>query len=155
MDQSTSSLAICPSCQAASFDRDKAICTRCGLRGSTDEPTLNQSVLENLLYNVRVMLSELAPGQFVQLRGLFSPRVGRGDNDAISFTDDTARRTYDYLHLHVPCIWVSVVADGAVAHSLLLAPDRQGLEKGIRAAKKIARQSRSRLLIKDGADSVH
>jgi hypothetical protein len=77
------------------------------------------------------------------MAGAFSARAGHGEEDAIAFTHASAELVFQYLKHHaVRCVWVTLSAGQDQIHSLILAGDDRGIERGLRAAKKIAMSKR-------------
>jgi hypothetical protein len=112
----------------------------------TDDPRVNQAVLDGMLQNVRNILPDLGDG-FQQICGPFSPRPGYGVEDGIGFTDETAGLVSRHLRRHdIRVAWL-VLADEQM-HSLIIAGTDHGLQRGLRAAKKAAHQIRGRLEIR-------
>ena len=116
--------------------------------GTTEHPVLDAAALDSLLRNTRIAIANLGDS-FVQMVGPFTPRVGRGDEDAIAFTEETAGLVWRYFRAHgVTCLWFVVTADYATSHSLVLANSAKGVERALRMAKKATRQARARLEIR-------
>lgn len=144
----------CPHCTQVAFDADTGQCTNCHMRGGDIAPVITDVVLEGLLCNARNVLGGLLPHEFVQLLGAFSPRVGHSPNDGIPFDAQTAERVWRHLRSHtLLCLWIVITADNHSTHSLILANTSRGLERGLTAARKVARKIRGRLIVKDTTDA--
>lgn len=143
-------LLRCPECDKLSFDGNKGQCQSCGMRGTPNSETfaLTDSVLEGLLENIRLRLTEVDAIGFQQLLGVFSPRAGRGQEDGIPFTaDDCATVQRRILQDGILCARFAVTADRRTTHSLVFANTEAGIKRGIAAARKEAARARARLEI--------
>jgi hypothetical protein len=136
----------CPNCGNMTFNTAAYMCSECLLVGdAVTVPEITPHVLSGLLTNVRIMVARLGPLSFMQLAGPFSPRPGYGAEDAIPFTETTAKIVFDHLVINdVKCSWFKISADNEVCHSLVFAADDRGLRRGKTVALKAAHRFRGR-----------
>jgi hypothetical protein len=148
-------LSECPNCHQVTLDSEAGICRSCGM-GCTEDFTVDERALAGLLRNVQLHLFDMQPHQFQQMAGIFSQRAGHDElEDGIPFSEETCNLTHEYLVRHgIHCIRTDLIANRRVQISLVIAPAEEGIERGIRAARKLARQQRAILKIieepKDG-----
>lgn len=140
-------LTICPNCHMLSFDQTASVCRACGMRGSTRN-TVDETLLAGLLHNVQLRLTELAPHEFQQIIGVLGPRLGQPDDDGVPFTDETCRITQQYMvDCNIHCARIDLIADRVVSRSLVVAHSQFGIERCLRQARKLALQTRTRVMI--------
>jgi len=80
---------------------------------------------------------------------LFSPRAGKGDDDAIPFTDATCDLVHRFLIANgILCARIDLEANRKTNQSLVLAVDEAGIERGVRQARKFASRARARFSVR-------
>jgi hypothetical protein len=143
---------VCPQCGQEKFDPDAGKCDACHMRGSNGA-VLDAAALEGLLYNVKVYLAPLPDDQFQQMAGAFGP-TERGD-DPILFDEETCQIVYHHLRANgVLCSWLEITADHRTMHSLVFAKGNHGLERGLKAAQKLTRKVRGRLIVRSERPNI-
>lgn len=144
---------LCPHCHEVAFDATTGECSACHMRGGAIDPAvIDDTMLDDLLHNARRVVSALRSGEFVQLLGAFGPRAGYPADDGIPFDADSVAIVFQYFQDHdIPCLWLAVTADYSTTHSIVLAQDARGLNRGLRAARKAVRQIRARLEVRGRA----
>jgi hypothetical protein len=137
------------------FDASVGECTNCHARGSDDIPILDRVALDGLLHNVKIMVARLPDIEFQQLAGAFSPRPGHGAEDGIPFSEAQCEVVYQMLRQNdILCLWIAITADRQTHHSLILAKDNRGLQRGLRAAQKFARRIRAQLIVRGETNAL-
>lgn len=141
-------LSECPNCHQVTLDSETKTCRSCGM-GSTEDLTVDERALAGLLRNVQIRLFDMQPQQFQQMLGIFSHRAGEDElEDGIPFTEETCRLAHEYLVRHgIHCIRTDLIANRMTQISLVLAPAQEGIERGIRAARKLAHRQRAILKV--------
>ncbi len=136
-------MLTCPACHQLRLDPDTLACAACGRR-SADGPADLVTAIDGTYHNLLVELAGVRAGGFQQVLGLYGPREGRGPEDAVAFSEADARLTHGYfLERGLRCALVALTVDRRTAWSLVVATDGAGLQRALRAARKVARQRRA------------
>lgn len=141
-------MLTCPNCLTTSVQDGQ--CLACGMMATSDT-SLNETNVLALVHNVKVRMQTMGPQQYQQIAGMYSPRAGRGNEDAIDFTELECRSAHRFLlEFNIPCIRIDSTVKRRTLRTLIVAHNEEAIQKALRDARReINRLKGSMRIIRD------
>jgi len=100
-------------------------------------PVLDESNIHDLVYNIKLQMTRVAPHEFQQIIGPFGPRLGYDDQDGIYFTEPEIRLAHRcLLESNILCVRVDSTVKLKTLRALIVTHNEEAMQKALRTARK-------------------